>query len=539
MSRKTNRRELTEFDKGRIVGLADCGKNLAEISKQLDIPRSTVRDFIKRSKERGHYENVPRPGRPRKTTEEIDKLIVEVTDDRSDSLEDIQKQIVPELSVRTIKRRIREAADRPEVLSPVSASAPGSSTLQHTTLHRNSVSKPGLKKPSLSGTNLSGSALEAYGVKQEYQPQMNHVNMGLGMEMDPRLNNDIQMISQVPVQQQQQQQIPVQQQQPVPQQVQPVYNPILDQDFNMNYMVQEPITTDYLGGNLFDWQNSKQSVYLFLLDVRPIWNSQNDFNQAMRLLPVESQLDISRFRYRSDAKMALGSQLLQRYIATVLTGKKWTDIVISKTPQGKSFVANSPFDYNISHHSELVVVAVRPDGKQIGVDIISTVPPSNWTMNWMEGFSQIFSPFEYSQVTSDSTGNGEFFLRWALKESYSKAIGMGLNMDLAKLEFRNLDTARLMDAAKDKTGTDVVGAVAVQRGWSNSAQLWIDGVAQDRWHHEIFMLNNNHVIALATHKEGVNEVEQVRLRNLTVEELMSRALPFGPAVAMQPHSNPV
>lgn len=278
---------------------------------------------------------------------------------------------------------------------------------------------------------------------------------------------------------------------------------------------------------------------MFLLDVRPIWNSQNDFNQAMRLLPVESQLDISRFRYRSDAKMALGSQLLQRYIATVLTGKKWTDIVISKTPQGKSFVANSPFDYNISHHSELVVVAVRPDGKQIGVDITSTVPPSNWTMNWMEGFSQIFSPFEYSQVTSDSTGNGEFFLRWALKESYSKAIGMGLNMDLAKLEFRNLDTARLMDAAKDKTGTDVVGAVAVQRGWSNSAQLWIDGVAQDRWHHEIFMLNNNHVIALATHKEGVNEVEQVRLRNLTVEELMSRALPFGPAVAMQPHSNPV
>lgn len=232
------------------MGLADCGKNLAEISKQLDIPRSTVRDFIKRSKERGHYENVPRPGRPRKTTEEIDKLIVEVTDDRSDSLEDIQKQIVPELSVRTIKRRIREAADRPEVLSPVSASAPGSSTLQHTTLHRNSVSKPGLKKPSLSGTNLSGSALEAYGVKQEYQPQMNHVNMGLGMEMDPRLNNDIQMISQVPVQQQQQQQIPVQQQQPVPQQVQPVYNPILDQDFNMNYMVQEPITTDYLGGNV-------------------------------------------------------------------------------------------------------------------------------------------------------------------------------------------------------------------------------------------------------------------------------------------------
>lgn len=211
MSRKTNRRELSEFDKGRIVGLADCGKNLAEISKQLDIPRSTVRDFIKRSKERGHYENVPRPGRPRKTTEEIDKLIVEVTDDRSDSLEDIQKQIVPELSVRTIKRRIREAADRPEIISPSSASAPGSSTLPHKTNPR---------KPSL----------EAYGVKQEYQA-IPHVQMGgLGMDMDPRIvNNDIQMISQVPVQQPPQQ-----------------YNPILDQDFNMGYMVPEPITTDYL-----------------------------------------------------------------------------------------------------------------------------------------------------------------------------------------------------------------------------------------------------------------------------------------------------
>lgn len=293
----------------------------------------------------------------------------------------------------------------------------------------------------------------------------------------------------------------------------------------------------------FDWQNSKQ-VLLFLLDVRPVWNSQNDFNQAMRLLPIESQLDISRFRYRSDAKMALGSQLLQRYIATTLTGKKWTDIVISKTPQGKSFVPNASFDYNISHHAELVVLAVRPDGKQIGVDITSTVPPSNWTMNWIEGFSQIYSPYEYAQVTADSTGNGEFFLRWALKESYTKAIGMGLNMDLAKLEFRNLDTTRLMaeanDVSKDKEAGAQNNDIVVQKSWSNGPQLWIEGVAQDRWQHEVFMLNDNHVIAIATHKEGsVDETPPTRLRQLTVEELLSRALPFGPAIAMQPHTNPV
>ncbi|ODQ63792.1 hypothetical protein NADFUDRAFT_4375, partial [Nadsonia fulvescens var. elongata DSM 6958] len=103
---KTGRRELTDSDKARIASLAATGVSYGQITAELNIPRSTVRDFLRRVNDRGHYENKPRSGRPRKTTAQIDDLIIQ---DKEASLQDIQLRVVPNVSLRTIKRRIKEA----------------------------------------------------------------------------------------------------------------------------------------------------------------------------------------------------------------------------------------------------------------------------------------------------------------------------------------------------------------------------------------------------------------------------------------------
>ena len=48
----------------------------AKIGRLVGIPRTTVRDIVKVFKERGSIDVLEKPGRPKKTTEAIDRKIV-------------------------------------------------------------------------------------------------------------------------------------------------------------------------------------------------------------------------------------------------------------------------------------------------------------------------------------------------------------------------------------------------------------------------------------------------------------------------------
>ena len=69
------RHELTDFQKGQIEGLRHYLLHI-EIASQLDIPRTTVISFLERLDERQSIDNLPRLGRPRKTSVADDSYIV-------------------------------------------------------------------------------------------------------------------------------------------------------------------------------------------------------------------------------------------------------------------------------------------------------------------------------------------------------------------------------------------------------------------------------------------------------------------------------
>ncbi|GFU52893.1 hypothetical protein TNCV_1142101 [Trichonephila clavipes] len=58
-------KELSEFDRGSIVGCRLCGKSVREISDILQKPKSTVSDIVMKWKRRGSETSEKRTSRPK------------------------------------------------------------------------------------------------------------------------------------------------------------------------------------------------------------------------------------------------------------------------------------------------------------------------------------------------------------------------------------------------------------------------------------------------------------------------------------------
>lgn len=72
------REELSDFQRGTVVGCYMCKKSVREISTLLDLPRSTVSSIILKWKRGGLTTTLPRSGRPHKLREEDRQLLEKV-----------------------------------------------------------------------------------------------------------------------------------------------------------------------------------------------------------------------------------------------------------------------------------------------------------------------------------------------------------------------------------------------------------------------------------------------------------------------------
>ena len=78
-------------------------------------------------------------------------------------------------------------------------------------------------------------------------------------------------------------------------------------------------------------------------------------------------------------------------------------------------------------------------------------------------FKSIFTNKEYIKIKQKK----DFFIYWCLKESYLKAIGLGLNIDLSRLEF-------LIN--------------------HNNIKLYIDNILQNNCYFKYFIYKNKYII---------------------------------------------
>src|ERR687896_167699 len=106
-------RELTDFERGEIVGLSKGGFSQKDIAELLNFPKSTVGNIIKKYNEKGLTTTEHRSGRPKALSERDRKHLEKVAkNNRNDTLEEITEKFNTELNIsvssRTIQRTLHE-----------------------------------------------------------------------------------------------------------------------------------------------------------------------------------------------------------------------------------------------------------------------------------------------------------------------------------------------------------------------------------------------------------------------------------------------
>ncbi|CAJ0949462.1 unnamed protein product, partial [Ranitomeya imitator] len=113
MEKRKKTKELSEDLRNQIVRKHEQSQGYKSISKDLNVPVSTVRSVIKKFKAHGTVANLPRCGRKRKTDKRFQRKIVRMLDKEPRRLTSKQVQAALQsegttVSTRTIRRRLNE-----------------------------------------------------------------------------------------------------------------------------------------------------------------------------------------------------------------------------------------------------------------------------------------------------------------------------------------------------------------------------------------------------------------------------------------------
>jgi len=105
----SQQKQLSDFEKGKIVFAYEQGWSYQRIADYIGWPKSTVYTFIKRYIERGAHENEKAPGRPQKISETTENIILDLIEgDRS--ITKLALMQIPELNnihPRTLDRMLQ------------------------------------------------------------------------------------------------------------------------------------------------------------------------------------------------------------------------------------------------------------------------------------------------------------------------------------------------------------------------------------------------------------------------------------------------
>jgi transposase len=115
-------KDLTPEVKKITLDLSNEGCSGHKISQVVGVIPRTINKCLKRVRERGNEENLPRPGRPRKTDIRGDRILFRmVRENRRQTLEDLRNKFnntsVDNLSSRTVRRRLFESGYKRRVIS--------------------------------------------------------------------------------------------------------------------------------------------------------------------------------------------------------------------------------------------------------------------------------------------------------------------------------------------------------------------------------------------------------------------------------------
>ncbi|CAG8524789.1 16204_t:CDS:2 [Funneliformis caledonium] len=252
------------------------------------------------------------------------------------------------------------------------------------------------------------------------------------------------------------------------------------------------------------------------------WNpSDEQYQQVLSFVQPEEKSRINRFHSIEDAKLALIGRCLMRLLFCKIYKSKWTSIQFSRTKENKPILVKPDFDhvinFNISHHGDWVVL-VAGESSLIGVDLMKVELPFNQTIDeFFEILKEQFSDYEWNVITNPNHTRfqqlHQFYQYWCLKESYVKAVGLGLNLDLKSIEFH------LSNETPNLSGNTQLT--------KSKTQLFIENKLQPEWKFEETYLDELHCVSIAYNV--MEEGKDIKLQNfekIHIEEIIKFAEKF-------------
>ncbi|KAJ3155668.1 hypothetical protein HDU89_006642 [Geranomyces variabilis] len=249
--------------------------------------------------------------------------------------------------------------------------------------------------------------------------------------------------------------------------------------------------------------------------IRYAWNvkgweaSDEEISALLSYLPTAEQAKIKAFRFPIDGHRSLMGQILARLalLAYIPELERLSELRIGRTACGKPILI-SPSDrpdlgFNVSHHGDWVVVAAVaaeaecPTGVRLGVDVseVAEPLPGECVDDFFESFQTYFTQQEWIYVNGENPSKARmhrFHHLWCLKESYVKALGLGLSMDLDRISFT----------------VNAVQPIAAHGVYAIS--LAVDGEVQNDFHFELCYLDQSHPVALCYERKCSSLMQQRR-----------------------------
>ncbi|RYG92483.1 4'-phosphopantetheinyl transferase superfamily protein [archaeon] len=227
------------------------------------------------------------------------------------------------------------------------------------------------------------------------------------------------------------------------------------------------------------------------MSLTPVWLARVDdatlndtiFYEILHYFTKDEQKYVRKYVFPDDQRRSLLGKLLQYALISSTFQCSSRDFYIKRTKENKPYpllkyvsaMLSKPYwNYNLSHHGNFVGI-VADENHLVGLDIVDvttrTIGVANAT-SYVDIFTSQLTQCEKRVILSEKTEDSkyeQFFLYWCLKESFIKAIGLGLGFDLLRVEFtvyREVCKARM-------SGEDV---------WMEGyAKAKIDGVEREDW----------------------------------------------------------
>ncbi|CAJ0645392.1 1756_t:CDS:10 [Entrophospora sp. SA101] len=177
-----------------------------------------------------------------------------------------------------------------------------------------------------------------------------------------------------------------------------------------------------------------------------------EYDQLLSLIQTNEREKIKKIKVLENSKSSLIGRLLMILLFNRIYGIDYREVEFDRTEYNKPILINPKLnilcDFNISHHGDWVVL-VAGENCRIGIDLMKIEQPNAGynVKEFITTFKDQFTENEFNLLVNNQQRqyNKEeveihqlqrFYRFWCLKESYVKAVGIGLYLALNSFEFK-------------------------------------------------------------------------------------------------------